>query len=152
MNEILTRTRSVLRDSVLADEIDFLAVKAFARGSRISNRLLAPLGLRTRSYSVLALAGGEGAVTQRDLAEYLALGPSQIVALVDELEGNGLVHRDVDPSDRRSRLIRATPAGMSRLVEARRLTIKSEEESMAVLSLDDRETLRRLLQTLVFGG
>ena len=41
----------------------------------------------------------------------LGLDPSQIVALVDDLEGRGLVMRTLDPNDRRNKLIVATDDG-----------------------------------------
>lgn len=149
---VMIRPDTALSASVLAVDVDFLAVKASARGTRIANRALAPLGLRVRSYSVLALAGGPVPVTQRDLAEHLSLDPSQIVALVDELEGDGLVRREVDAADRRSRVIRATAAGEERLGAAQRATASAEEESLAALDGEERDLLRSLLQKLVFDA
>lgn len=142
----------VLRRSALADDIEFLAIKVFADGTRLANTLLDEHGLRVRSYSVLALAVAETDVTQRDLAAALSLDPSQIVALVDELENAGFVRREVDPADRRSRRIQATDAGRARFDLARASVRDAESESLADLSASERETLRALLRKLVFGA
>lgn len=143
---------SALARSALATDIDFLAVKAFATGTRIANRGLESHGLRVRSYSVLAITCGELPVTQRDLAEFLSLDPSQIVALVDELESAGLVKREVDPADRRSRVVRATTRGRDRFASARTAIIEAERESLATLDRAERAELLRLLRKLVFGS
>lgn len=142
---------TALAHSALATDIDFLAVKAFDTGTRIANRSLESHGLRVRSYSVLAITCGEVPVTQRDLAEFLALDPSQIVSLVDELESAGLVKREVDPADRRSRVVRATKRGRDRFAAARGAIAEAERESLATLDGAERAELLRLLRKLVFG-
>lgn len=145
-------TDDALGASALAEEIEFLAVKAFARGTRIANRRLEPLGLKVRSYSALALAAGPVPVTQRALAAHLSLDPSQIVALVDELEAAGLVRREVDPHDRRSRLIVATEAGRARFEAAREATLAAESEALGMLDSRERDELRATLQKIVFAS
>jgi DNA-binding MarR family transcriptional regulator len=96
----------------LADDLGFLLSRASGVVARSVSSALAPLGLRVRSYSVLVFAGEEPeGVTQRRLANTMALDPSQIVALVDDLETRGLVVRTPDPADRRNKLIVATDEG-----------------------------------------
>jgi DNA-binding MarR family transcriptional regulator len=137
-------------DSALAFEIEFLVVKASVQGTRLANRYLAPLGLRVRSYSVLALACGGIDPTQRELAEFLALDPSQIVALVDELERDGFVRREVAPADRRSNVVRATDAGQALFAEATSHTRVAESDALAVLTMGERDQLRTLLRRVLF--
>ncbi|MGH3262105.1 MAG: MarR family winged helix-turn-helix transcriptional regulator [Trebonia sp.] len=141
-----------LADTALAHEIEFLTVKAFADGTRIVNARLDELGLRARSYSVLALACSGLDVTQRELAAALELDPSQIVALVDGLEASDLVHRVQDPRDRRSRIVQATPAGRALFKRAQKLTSEAEAAALAMLSDTERETLREILRKIVFAG
>lgn len=141
-----------LHESALAFEVEFLAVKAAANGSRRANQILKPLALKVRSYAVLALACEHPAPSQRTLAEFLSLDPSQIVALVDELEARRLVRRVVDENDRRSKAVRATDAGRLLNDEARELTRAAEDASLADLTTEQREQLRGLLRTVVFGS
>ena len=74
-----------------ADDLSFLLARANALSLAAGNAALAQHGLRVRSYSVLALAAGDARPSQRELAEFLRLDPSQVVALVDDLQARGLV-------------------------------------------------------------
>lgn len=136
--------------SELAGEIEFLTARTRSLGSSRANRLLEPLGLKVRSYSVLSLACSGCAPTQRELAEFLSLDPSQIVPLVDQLEGRGLVERRADPRDRRSKVITGTTAGAQLYKQARAATAEGESITMAKLSGSEQETLRDLLSRVAF--
>ena len=144
-------TSDRLRHSPLAGEIEFLNARARSIGSAIANGLLHEHGLRVRSYSVLALACGGLRPTQRQLAEFLRLDPSQIVALVDELESAGLVNREPDPGDRRSKAVVATAAGERLYARARIATGQAEERALAALSPGERTQLRDLMTKIAFN-
>ena len=141
-----------LSRSPLAHEIEFLAIKLFSMGTRRANDALLSVSLRVRLYSVLALANSDAQPTQRDLAEFLELDPSQIVALVTELENRGLVIREIDPSDRRSKVVTATPRGAKLFEEARAVTGNAESETLSALTSDEQAALLRLLRKAVFGA
>lgn len=136
--------------SELAREIEFLTARNRSLGSARANKLLGPLGLKVRSYSVLSLACSGMAPTQRELAEFLLLDPSQIVPLVDELESRGLVRRAADPNDRRSKVITCTDEGMQLYMKARVSTAAGEDVAMANLSKSEQKTLRELLARIAF--
>ncbi|HKP06858.1 MAG TPA: MarR family winged helix-turn-helix transcriptional regulator [Microbacterium sp.] len=139
-----------LRASALTDDVSFLLARANAIALAAGNAALAPHGLKARSYSVLVLAAGEARPSQRELAEFLRLDPSQVVSLVDDLQSRKLVERRPDPSDRRANVVVATPAGRELIATARESARAAEERVHAELSSDDRETLARLLRTLAF--
>lgn len=140
-------------DRPLADEVGFLAIKAASTGTRLARARLRPLGLHVRTYSALAVAAGSATgASQREIAEYLDLDPSQLVALIDELESSGLVAREVDPNDRRYRLIRATAQGADALAQARTETSAAEDEALGMLTADERATLLALLRKVVFAA
>jgi DNA-binding MarR family transcriptional regulator len=143
-------TSDRLQDSGLAREIEFLNARARSIGSAIANDLLHEHGLRVRSYSVLALACAGLRPTQRQLAEFLRLDPSQIVALVDELEVAELVRREPDPSDRRSKVIVATDAGETLYARARFATAEAEDLALAALTPAERTQLRQLMTKVAF--
>lgn len=132
----------------LANEPEFLAARARSLGSAHANAALAALDLKVRSYSVLSLACSGTQPSQRELAEFLALDPSQIVALVDQLERRGAVVRRADPRDRRSKFIAATDAGRSLFAEAARLVEAASNESLAALTPEERDQLRALLRRI----
>ncbi len=136
--------------SPLGDDLSFLLARANALSVAAGNAALVEFGLRVRSYSVLALAAGEGRPSQRELAEYLRLDPSQVVALVDDLQRRGLVTREPDPADRRANVVVATAEGEEVLARARVAVRDAERELHAALSAEERARLADLLQTIAF--
>src|SRR5688500_1715911 len=134
----------------LTDGVGFLLARASGLLARAGNAALVPFGLRVRSYSVLLLAceATEG-ISQRDLAGVLGLDPSQVVLLVDELTGAGLVERRPSPSDRRTKLVRATERGRAVRAEAVAAVAASEEEQLAALPAAERRRLQNLLLRVV---
>ena len=139
-----------LYSSELANETEFLAARARSVGSRRANEDLASLDLKVRSYSVLSLACSGLNPSQRELAEFLFLDPSQIVALVDQLEKRGAVKRKADPRDRRSKVIVPTEEGRALYTHAREVVEGATETSMEQLSAAEQKELRRLLQKVAF--
>jgi len=129
----------------LVDDTGFLLSRASAVAVRTTNTVLEPFGLRVRQYSLLLAVGENGGLSQRELAELLYLDPSQIVALLDELEVKGLVNRHPDPRDRRTRLIAATAEGVRVAVEAEVAVREAREQYLGKLDDDDRATLAALL-------
>src|SRR5699024_6192854 len=89
------------RDTELDQEIQFLTARLAAKGNNHANKLLEGLDLNVRQFSVLALAASDLKPTQREMSAFVALDPSQIVALVDTLEDRDLVKRETDRRDRR---------------------------------------------------
>jgi DNA-binding MarR family transcriptional regulator len=139
-----------LFSSAVADEIEFLAARARALGSARANAMLAPLGLRVRQYAVLALAASGFEPSQRELAQFLSLDASQIVSIVDQLEQRALLIRQPDSRDRRSNAIVATAIGRELAGRAGAAVKIAEDRSLALLSTEQRETLRELLQIIAF--
>ena len=139
-----------LRDSVLGGDLSFLLARANALTLAAANAALAQHGLKARSYSVLALAADDGRPTQRELAEFLRLDPSQVVALVDELERRQLVERRTDPADRRANVLVATDAGRALFARARESAHAVELGRLAAVTPEDHERLAELLRLLAF--
>ena len=140
-----------LYSSELASETEFLAARTRSVGSRRANEDLAALDLKVRSYSVLSLACSGLNPSQRELAEFLFLDPSQIVSLVDQLEKRGALRRQADPRDRRSNIITATAAGKRLYAEAAAVVSAAGEAALGALSRAEREQLRSLLQRVAFA-
>lgn len=136
--------------SELADDLSFLLARANALSLVAGNAALSEHGLRVRSYSVLALAAGSARPSQRELAEFLRLDPSQVVSLVDELQARGLVVRELDPADRRAKVVVATDLGRAVHADAAASARAAETALHADLSDDDRDRLTRLLRRLAF--
>jgi DNA-binding MarR family transcriptional regulator len=102
-------------------------------------------GLRLGHLAVLAALVDEAPRTQRELAEQLRIHASDIVAIIDELIGQGLASRESDRRDRRRNLIRVTAAGRRLVRSATSDSRRISAELLAGLAPEERECLERLL-------
>lgn len=123
----------------------FLLAKAGGRAIRDLNRALEPFGLRSRHYTVLVASAHHGGLSQRELGAVLAVDPSAIVSLVDDLERAGLVRREPHPDDRRTRLVVTTDKGRTALAQAQTLAAGVDDAMLAPLSARERKLLLDLL-------
>jgi len=139
-----------LGSTALAQEIPFLLARSRAVTSGEANRRLAEVDLKVRTYSVLSLACSGMKPSQRELCDFLELDPSQVVALVDELQNRGAVQREADPKDRRSRLIVGTPTGRRLLRRATALIDQATEDTLHPLDAQEQKVLRELLTRVCF--
>lgn len=142
---------SRLAESSISNDMGFLLAKLHAAGSVLNNAALAEFGLKERSYSVLALACGNLGPTQRELAEFLSLDPSQIVALIDELEQRGLVERKPGVSDRRQKLVAATSKGRKVHASAQKAAKVAEDQHLSMLTAQEVASLRSILRKAVWA-
>lgn len=139
-----------LAGSMLADDASFLLARATAIALGRASRALAEHGLKVRSYAVLALVAGELKPTQREVADLLRLDPSQVVALVDELERAGLVERVTDATDRRANLVVATVAGRNVALAAKASLRAVDDRMYGSLGPQERQHLALLLTRVAF--
>jgi DNA-binding MarR family transcriptional regulator len=140
-----------LASAPIADEIEFLLARARTIGIIRANSGLRQFGLKVRHYVVLSLAASQLQPSQRELAEFLQLDPSQIVATIDLLESQGLVERAPSAEDRRVKVLNATAEGARVLGETKREVQQAEDDSLAALSLAERDQLRELLRRISFN-
>jgi DNA-binding MarR family transcriptional regulator len=105
-------------------------------------------GLSMWGYSVLVALDRSAIRTQVALAEAIGADKTRIIAILDELQQNGLIERVADPEDRRARLLAITKQGR-RLKEATQAAIqRGEERWLGQLSASDRAVFLRVLQDL----
>ncbi len=105
--------------------------------------------------TVLSRLDREGPKTTSALAAAERVRPQSMAQTLSELEGDGLVSRRPDPSDRRQVLIELTPEGRKRLEQDRRRREGWLAEAMArelaeeeqQLLLDALPLLERLAQS-----
>src|SRR3954468_21834198 len=101
-------------------------------------RSLAESGLGWADYAVLHHLDAQGPVAQRELAAALRIQPSNIVALLDELQRRGLLKRSPDPADRRRHRVELTARGHAVLVRATKAARAAEADLLAPLSAAER--------------
>ncbi|MEV4001685.1 MarR family winged helix-turn-helix transcriptional regulator [Actinomadura sp. NPDC049753] len=134
----------------MTGDVGFLLARTSGLMVRITNAHLADHGLRVRHFSVLSYVCDRDGASQRQIAAYLGLDPSPVVALVDALEARGLIERLPHPGDRRARLVAPTPQGREMRDQARKDVTKARQRFLKHLSPEERDLLLDMLQRLAF--
>jgi DNA-binding MarR family transcriptional regulator len=89
-----------------------------------------------------------GALPLGQLADRLACVKSNVTQLVDRLETDGLVTREPDPSDRRSRLAVITDGGRLAYEKGARIHCEAERQLFGALTADDAARLADIIDKL----
>jgi DNA-binding MarR family transcriptional regulator len=111
--------------------------------SQTHTSLLTPQ--RTR---ILASLEEKGPQIMSDLKTELGVTATNITALVDALEKDGLVVRKQHPSDRRATIIEITPKASSELSQGCGAFRERVSELFCVLNENERKELLRMIETL----
>jgi MarR family transcriptional regulator, lower aerobic nicotinate degradation pathway regulator len=106
-------------------------------------------GYRRPHFTVLVALSESGAASQATLGRRLAIDGSDMVAVIGDLERDGLVDRCRDEEDRRRNVVRLTPAGERTLERLDARVEAAQDELLAPLSAAERSELRRLLTRVV---
>ena len=134
------------------EDLSWLLANAFRAHLSALREAVGDLPHGARGFAALRLAADPVTRNQAELAKFLGLDRTVMVYLLDDLEAAGLVERMPDPTDRRSKLIRATPAGVARLCELRLATAAAESELLSDLSPGESELLHSLLRRVAARG
>jgi DNA-binding MarR family transcriptional regulator len=133
-----------------ADPVEFLALlhAASAAQGAVEGKLNA-IGLSLPKLLALkALSDAGESLPLGQLAERLSCVKSNITQLVDRLESDGLVRREADPLDRRTRLAVLTAKGRKVCIEGVRVQQETERSLMGKLTRDESRQLAALLGKL----
>lgn len=118
--------------------------------ARAAESALAPMGLRPREFSTLALIDELSGSAQSEVADRLGIDRSDMVTVVDKLEDQALVKRSQDPTDRRRHVVEATAKGTALVKRGGKALAAADEEFLRDMSKSDQRQLRNLLAAL--GG
>jgi MarR family transcriptional regulator, lower aerobic nicotinate degradation pathway regulator len=121
-----------------------------ARASAVA--VTARADLRLGHLAVLAILADYGPSSQRVLASRLRRDPSDLVALLDDLESRGDARREPDPEDRRRRRVVITARGR-RTLDRLIADVKAAEETvLGPLTPRERIQLRLLAMKVLTGA
>ncbi|WP_369145189.1 MarR family winged helix-turn-helix transcriptional regulator [Streptomyces sp. R44] len=131
-----------------SDRLGFLlSFRGELTGARI-RAALGVAGLHPRNAMTL-MQLAPGAMSQRDLAAAMEIDPSQLVAILNELEADGLAERRRDPADRRRHIVEITEAGATALGRVDAAVGAAEREIFGDLTEAEQAVLRGLLDRVV---
>ncbi|GAA3198391.1 MULTISPECIES: MarR family winged helix-turn-helix transcriptional regulator [Streptomyces] len=120
---------------------------AFGAVKREMNRIM-PADCHSGSAAVLTLLGRHGDMRMSKLAELLSVDMSVTSRHVAHLAERGWIERSPDPADKRSRILRLTPAGRTQLDELFRRTTHLLAERLSDWSDEEVGRLAQLMERL----
>ncbi|MFH6781547.1 MULTISPECIES: MarR family winged helix-turn-helix transcriptional regulator [Methylobacterium] len=115
---------------------------------QLYDEALAPSGLRTTQYGLLATIRGLGSPTMGELAEAMVMDLSGLAHTLKPLTRDGYVSVVPDPRDRRARRIALTESGTAKLKAATPLWRAAQERFEAAFGPERAGRLRELLHEL----
>jgi DNA-binding MarR family transcriptional regulator len=125
----------------------FLLAWVAAGSSEHYARALASVGLKAQHVGVLTLLQ-DRPMPQSRLSERLGVFKPVMVAVLRDLEEQGLVQRQPHPTDRRARIVSLLPAGRRRLKVVEKANKRATDEFFSPLTRQERLTFHDLLAKL----
>jgi DNA-binding MarR family transcriptional regulator len=115
---------------------------------RKTDARFADYGVTADQFVLLATLSRGHALTQRELARRMPSDPSTVRAMLVLLEKQGLVEREVHPSDSRARTVAMTAAGKKKFKQLWRASETIRTQMFQAIEPDEANVLLRLLQQI----
>ena len=109
---------------------------------------LEPFGIRPRHVAALIELRDHGQLTQQSLCGQLHLDPTNLVAILNELEQRGFATRRRDPEDRRRHLVEVSNKGIALIEKVSEVMDGVEEDLLGGLEPAEREQLGDVLTSM----
>lgn len=129
--------------------ICFKLSRAMRKVQRYYEMNLAPLEITTAQFYVLGSLWEREGIKFKELASKLSMDGATLTGILDRLEQQRFVKREDDPEDRRSVLIFLGEKAYLHRDEFRCLAETLDKEIRDQFSIEDFETLSRLLDQIV---
>ncbi|MFD9887142.1 MarR family winged helix-turn-helix transcriptional regulator [Streptomyces alboflavus] len=124
----------------------WLLGRAAARGRALVADALAAEGMKMWHHVVLAAVADLGPVAQADLGRGIQLDPKDLVGVLNDLQGAGLVERTPDPEDRRKNAVTLTADGRALLRRCATAARAANADLLGPLSAAEREAFLDMLE------
>src|SRR4051794_20322856 len=109
---------------------------------------LAPFGIKPRHVAALIELRDRGELTQQSLCGALHLDPTNLVAILNELEERGYATRRRDPADRRRHIVQVSAKGLKVIDKVTQVMDSVEDDLLADFDSAEREQVARLLAAI----
>jgi DNA-binding MarR family transcriptional regulator len=127
----------------------WLSAQVARKAERLVNAALAHEGVRRQHFTVLTSLAEQGPASQATLGRRLWIDRSDLHAILNELERDGLITRAPDEDDRRRNVVGLTRSGAAALKRLDKQVDAAQRALLSPLSAADGRELRRLLAQLV---
>lgn len=133
-----------------AEECNCFAVRSAARHiTQFYDRFLAPIGLRTTQFSILAKLKRKGPLTINVLADDMAMDRTTLSRNILPLDRDGLIEVGSVACDRRAKEIRLSRAGEQRLQAAQKVWSRAQTQFETTFGARRAADLRALSRAVV---
>jgi DNA-binding MarR family transcriptional regulator len=134
----------------ISEDCHCLAVRAASRQiTQFYDQFLAPNGLRTSQFSILARLRRRGPLTINVLAEDMVMDRTTLGRNILPLQRDGWISVTPAPSDRRAKEIHLTKEGEKRFRAAARNWVAAQAKFEDVFGADRAAELRAMLRAVV---
>jgi MarR family transcriptional regulator, lower aerobic nicotinate degradation pathway regulator len=127
----------------------WLSGQVARKAERLVNLALAQEGVRRQHFTVLTSLAEQGPASQATLGRRLWIDRSDLHAILNELERDGLITRAPDEHDRRRNVVALTRRGTAALKRLDQRVDAAQQALLSPLSAADARELQRLLAQLV---
>jgi DNA-binding MarR family transcriptional regulator len=127
----------------------YLLAMAGSQARQLWADLLAQEHVSPSQFKVLRALGESGPLGQHQLADLIGIDPRNAVPLIDGLAERGLLARQVDPADRRRRVLTLTARGQKLAVELSAVAVEIEDDFLSPLTAAEQQSLRGMLLSLL---
>jgi DNA-binding MarR family transcriptional regulator len=135
---------------LIADDCNCFAIRSAARHvTQFYDQFLAPIGLRTTQFSILAKLRRLGPLTINALAGDMVLDRTTLGRNILPLQRDGLIRVEAAASDRRAKELQLTKAGEKRLQAALKVWSQAQAQFEAAFGSKRSAELRSLLRAVV---
>jgi DNA-binding MarR family transcriptional regulator len=107
--------------------------------------MIAEFDVSPSQYKVLMTLGEAGPLCQQRLAELIGVDPRNTVPIVESLVERGLIEREVDPADRRRRVLDLTRTGRGIVRDLASIGAEIERDILRPLPRADQARLRQMM-------
>jgi DNA-binding MarR family transcriptional regulator len=109
---------------------------------------LEPFGIRPRHVAALIELRDRGELTQQSLCGQMHLDPTNLVAILNDLEQQGYATRRRDPEDRRRHLVEVSKTGIAVIEKVSEVMDRVEADLLDGFEPAEREQLEELLTAM----
>ncbi len=140
----------IAKDLPRAEDCNCFALRSAARHTtQLYDQFLAPIGLRTTQFSILAKLKRKGPLRINELAADIVMDRTTMGRAIQPLEREGLIRIEAPASDRRAKDVHLTKAGETCLQEALKAWSQAQARFEADFGVGRASELRSLLRAVV---
>ncbi|KQW96466.1 hypothetical protein ASC94_06345 [Massilia sp. Root418] len=130
-----------------------LALRQAARHvTALYDRHLAPCGLATSQYSLLAVIRAHPGIGMQQLSERMVMDRTSLVRAIKPLARDGFVQQAPDPENSRKLVFSLTSAGQAKYAEAHACWTQAQAEYEAGVGAERAAAMRAELRALTQNG